>query len=93
LAPASIRSAAASRTRSRRARYAAVSPPPSGAPHGSGTAGGKAGNDTGAAGNIEHPVARPDGGQRDKILSPWLEDGRDEVTAVVLGDASGELLP
>jgi len=38
LAPASIRSAAASRIRSRRARSAPVSPPPSGVSHGSGIA-------------------------------------------------------
>jgi hypothetical protein len=38
LAAASISSAAASRTRSRRARFATVSPPPSGVPHGSGIA-------------------------------------------------------
>jgi hypothetical protein len=38
LVPASISSAAASRTRSRRACSAPVSPPPSGVPHGSGIA-------------------------------------------------------
>jgi hypothetical protein len=53
--------------------------------------GGAARHDAGAAGHVEHPLARSRRRQLDQLRGPRREQGRHQVALVVLGEAAGKL--